>query len=657
VITLFIKSINSISSLKRIPMNYNSYEDTRISLDEAEASKSKAFEDALKASKRRLFDIIEFLPDATLAIDINKKVIIWNKAIEKMTGILASEMIGKGDYAYTVPFYGDARPQLMDLVLGGNEIIASKYSNLKKIDQTLEAEIFCPALYENKGAWIFMKVSPLHDQYGNITGAIEIIRDITERKHSEEILKASEGKYRLITENISDVIWVLNLSKDRFEYVSPSIEQLRGITVSEAMKENLEETLTSESFKIIKDGIDRAVESFKRNPGNRKSYINEIQQPCKNGKVIWVETSTKYRYNKDGDIEAVGVSRNIEERKKSEKEIIYLSYHDQLTGLYNRRFYEEELSRLDIARNLPITLVMGDVNGLKLINDSFGHQVGDDLIRKVGDAIKKCCRGDDIIARLGGDEFVIILPKTNSLEAASILTRITYLLLREKVGSIDISISFGFETKVHEEQDIQDVFRNTENNMYRHKLYEGSSMRSKTIDIIMNTLFEKNNREMLHSRRVSEICEAIANKMDIGKDDVNQIKIAGLMHDIGKIGIDENILNKVESLNNEEWIEIKKHCEIGYRILSSANEFSEIANYVLEHQEKWDGTGYPKGLRGEEISLQARIISIADAYDAMTTSRTYGKTFSHDDALVEIKKCSGSQFDPYVTNIFLKDVI
>lgn len=624
-------------------MNYNSYEDT--------------MENELKASQRQLFDIIEFLPDATLAIDINKKVIIWNKAIEKMTGILASEMIGKGDYAYTIPFYGEPRAQLMDLVLDQNEIVASKYSNLKQTDQTIEVEVFCPALYNGKGAWLFMKVSPLHDQNGNITGVIEIIRDISERKHSEEVLKASEGKYRLIAENISDVIWVLNLTKDKFEYVSPSIEQLRGITVTEAMQESLEDTLTPASYIISKDGIDRAVESLKRHPENRKSYINEIQQPCKNGKVIWVETSTKYRYNADGDIEAVGVSRNIEERKKSEKEILYLSYHDQLTGLYNRRFYEEELARLDVARNLPITLVMGDVNGLKLINDSFGHLVGDDLIRKVGEVIKKCCRGDDIIARLGGDEFVIILPKTNSLEAASILTRITYLLLREKVGSVDISISFGFETKVHEEQDIQEVFKNTESNMYRHKLYEGSSMRSKTIDIIMNTLFEKNNREMLHSRRVSEICEAIANKMNIGKDDVNQIKIAGLMHDIGKIGIDENILNKVGTLNNEEWLEIKKHCEIGYRILSSANEFSEIANYVLEHQEKWDGTGYPKGLRGEEVSLQARIISIADAYDAMTTKRTYGKSFSHDDAILEIEKCAGTQFDPYITNIFLKAVI
>jgi diguanylate cyclase (GGDEF)-like protein/PAS domain S-box-containing protein/putative nucleotidyltransferase with HDIG domain len=638
-------------------MNYNSYEDTRISLDEIEANASKAIEGKLKANQRQLSDIIEFLPDATLAIDINKKVIIWNKAIEKMTGIPASEMIGKGNYAYTVPFYGDARPQLMDLVLGGNEILASKYSNLKKVDQTLEAEIFCPALYDHKGAWIFMKVSPLHDQHGNVTGVIESIRDISERKLSEQVLLASEGKYRLITENISDVIWVFNLSKDKFEYVSPSIQQLRGISVTEAMLENLKATLTPESYIISKAGIERAVASFKRNPMSGKSYINEIQQPCKNGKIIWVETSTKYRYNEAGDIEVVGVSRDIEDRKKSENEILYLSYHDQLTGLYNRRFYEEELARLDIPRNLPITIVMGDVNGLKLINDSFGHQVGDDLIRKVGDAIKKCCRGDDIIARLGGDEFVIILPRTNSLEAASILTRITYLLLREKVGSIDISISFGFETKIHEEQDIQEVFKNTENNMYRHKLYEGSSMRSKTIDIIMNTLFEKNNREMLHSKRVSEICEAIANKMDIGKDDVNQIKIAGLMHDIGKIGIDENILNKVGSLSNEEWSEIKKHCEIGYRILSSANEFSEIANYVLEHQEKWDGTGYPRGLRGEEISLQARIISIADAYDAMTTNRTYGKSFSHDDAILEIKKCAGTQFDPYVTNIFLKDVI
>ena len=193
--------------------------------------------------------------------------------------------------------------------------------------------------------------------------------------------------------------------------------------------------------------------------------------------------------------------------------------------------------------------------------------------------------------------------------------------------------------------------------LFRSKLYESSSMRGKTIDIIMNTLFEKSNREMMHSIRVSEICVEFATEMDFNREAINQIRIAGLMHDIGKMGIDENILNKPESLTSDEWQEIKRHPEIGYRILSSANEFSEMANYILQHHERWDGKGYPKGLKGKEISLQARIIALADACDAITSDRPYRKALSVEESINEIKRNAGSQFDPEIVRIFIEKVL
>jgi diguanylate cyclase (GGDEF)-like protein/putative nucleotidyltransferase with HDIG domain len=351
------------------------------------------------------------------------------------------------------------------------------------------------------------------------------------------------------------------------------------------------------------------------------------------------------------------VFRDISEKKQKQEEIEYLSYHDQLTGLYNRRFYEEELKRLDTERNLPMTIAMGDVNGLKLINDSFGHTVGDELLKKVAAGIRKGCRVDDIVARLGGDEFVIILPKTDAFITEKIMRRIKDLLFEEKVGSISISVSFGYETKTNKDESIQEVFKNAEDHMYRHKLNESSSIRSKTIDLIMNTLFEKNNREMWHSKRVGKICESIAIELGLEADVVNALKTAGLMHDIGKIGIDENILNKPGKLTKNERSEIQRHPEIGYRILSSVNEFSEIANYVLEHQERWNGTGYPKGLKGELISSQARIIAIADCYDAMTSDRTYKKALSEEEAINEIRRGFGTQFDPEIAEVFLKNIL
>jgi len=193
--------------------------------------------------------------------------------------------------------------------------------------------------------------------------------------------------------------------------------------------------------------------------------------------------------------------------------------------------------------------------------------------------------------------------------------------------------------------------------MYRHKQYESASTRSKTIDLILNTLYEKSPQEMLHSKKVSELCAAIAEKMHFTQEEVKQMGFAGLMHDIGKMVIDEKIINKPEKLNPEEWKEMQRHSEIGFRILSSVSEFSEIATYILQHHERWNGGGFPKGLRGEEIIMQARMISIAEVYAELTTARAYRHVLSEEDAIAEIKRCSGTQFDPDVARVFIEKVM
>jgi len=483
--------------------------------------------------------------------------------------------------------------------------------------------------------------------------------DITEHKLSEEALKASEEKYRLLTDEASDVIWVLNLSNNRFTYISPSVKQLRGFTAEEAMNQSLEDALTPESFVIVKDIFQTRLKEFIESSkySNHNHAINEIQQPCKNGNIIWVEISTRFRYSSMGEIEIVGASRNIEERKRAEKEILYLSYHDQLTGLYNRRFYEEELARLDVERNLPLTLVLGDVNGLKLINDSFGHAMGDELLKKVAEVLRKGCRADDIIARLGGDEFVIILPKMDVLEAEKVINRLNVLSLEERVGSINISISFGYENKTNIEVKIEEIFKKAEDRMYKKKLFESPSMRGKTIQAIINTLNEKNKREEAHSHRVSLFCEKMGQALNLSEGEIQELKTVGLLHDIGKIAINETILNKPGKLTDDEWKEIKRHPEIGYRILSTVNDMSDIASYVLYHHERWDGKGYPKGLKGEDISLQARIIAIADTYDAMTSERSYRSALPEAIVIEELQKNAGIQFDPKLVRVFIEKVL
>lgn len=351
------------------------------------------------------------------------------------------------------------------------------------------------------------------------------------------------------------------------------------------------------------------------------------------------------------------VFREITEQRRRQKQAEYLSYYDSLTGLYNRRFFEEELKRLNTKRNLPLTLVMFDANGLKLMNDAFGYKSGDELLRKVAEGMKEECRADDIIARIGGDEFIIILPKTSSEEVELIAKRICDRISLKKVNSLAISVSFGWGTKKKSGEDIDLIFKEAVNNMYKHKLSESTLMRSSTIEIVMDALFEKDYEKEEHAKRVSALCESIGVSLLLDQASISELGKVGYMHDIGNIAIDANILNKPGALTNVEWSEIKRHPEIGFRILSSVNELAPLAKIILAHHERWDGSGYPRRLKGEKIPLKARILTVADAFDAMTSERPYRKALSEDAAVEEIRKNAGTQFDPVIAKLFIEKVL
>jgi len=340
----------------------------------------------------------------------------------------------------------------------------------------------------------------------------------------------------------------------------------------------------------------------------------------------------------------------IEKTKKIKK----MSYQDELTQLYNRRFFNEEVKRLDVKRNLPLGIILADVNGLKLINDSFGHQVGDEFLIKIAKAFKNELRGDEIIARLGGDEFAILIPRTRQENILKIIQRIQEAFSRIEINDIKFSVACGFALKENNEESTHITFKRAEDIMYQNKLLMKSNYHKNAIEGIITTLHEKHPREESHSSRVRYYMEMFieAEAFDISNKAL--LETTGMLHDIGKIALDYSILEKPGTLDSDEFEAVKKHPEVGYRILSSAGVYQEILEGILYHHERYDGEGYPEGLKGEEIPILARILTVCDAYDAMRSDRPYREALTTDEAINELIKCSGTQFDPMITDFFIK---
>jgi len=552
---------------------------------------------------------------------------------------------------------------IMEAIRRREPFILNDYNNPNPIKKgypkghiSLKKFVSIPIIFDDKIVAVVGLANKEEDYDVNdiyrITTLMNSVWNAKERREALINLTIERNKLLQTLISIGDGVLVTDMD-GYITMFNPTAEKLTGLTSNEVIGKSYKDVfkLSYEfDIKSEEDPIERVISS-----GEKQKYVDMGIIDHKEGKKFYVElSSAPIKDDSEKTVGVVLVFRDVSDKVEQLKKIEFLSFHDSLTGLYNRRFFEEELIRMDTDCNLPLSVIMGDANGLKLINDIFGHSYGDKLLQKTAEVLKRICRNSDVIARWGGDEFVLLLPKTSLNDAEKIISRIKTEFAKEKIRAIKGSISMGADTKYHPKDNIRDVLKRAEERMYFNKTLERNMIQSSIINTLMNTLHENSERELEHSERVRELSVKIGKELNLSEVELKHLQEAAYLHDIGKIVLDQTILNKNYKLNPDDWNQVKKHVIVGYRILSLFDNTIDVAKTVLAHHENYDGTGYPKGLKGEEIPLSARIIALAENYDRMTHDSVTNKAVSKEEAIKIIKEKAGKEYDSDLVKILEK---
>lgn len=498
---------------------------------------------------------------------------------------------------------------------------------------------------------------------GNLIGANDsenmhlcILEDITERKRIEQALQESERSKAVLLSHLPGMAYRCQYDPAwTMEFVSEGCEMLTGykpenllgnrdVSYNDLIAPEYRSLLWAEWAQVLQQS---------------RTFRYEYEIITRGGERKWVLELGQFIYGADQSVLALeGIVIDISELKMREAQISYLHKHDFLTGLYNRVHCAAEKQRLAKPAYFPLSLVICDINGVRLVNDAFGPAEGDRLIVAVSRILQSLIRENDVCSRTGGDEFMLLLPHTTEAEAIALIDQVTRAVDQYNRGEshppYEVSLSFGYHTMVDETLTINQATITAEEHLSHRKLLNQRSSHNAIVSSIMATLYARSQETEEHGKRLTQYTQMIGEQLNLDRHLLDELELLSMLHDIGKVGVADRILNKPAPLTHDEWDLMKKHPEIGYRIALSTPELEHIARYILSHHEKWDGSGYPAGLAGEEIPLASRILAIADAYDAMTEDRVYRKAMDRQDALAELARCAGTQFDPSITQIMIR---
>lgn len=578
---------------------------------------------------KQMENVFSLSLDLMVVVERNGKIQLINPAWEKILGYKQEEILNTNGYHFIHPEDRDGLSKaIRELGLNG------------------QLQNYCDRMITKQG-----EVRAFEWNVRVVDGVIYATgRDITEWQALMKQLNDEKDKFQNVIEGTKAGIWELDLETEQFSFnerwaniIGYELHELDPVTRN---------TMCEYIHPDDVDKVELRLEQVLHNP--RLDFEVEYRLKHRDGSWIWVEDKGKIMdYEGDQPKRMFGLHTDISVRKKAEEDVLYLSYHDLLTGLYNRRFLDEEMRRLDTPRNYPISILMGDVNRLKFVNDTFGHHKGDELLIKAAQAIRESCRPDDIICRWGGDEFVVLLPKTEGKDADAISQRISRQMLKHEVNSLKFTISFGYATKERQDESMESILIRAEKGMYANKIRDNENDSQDIIENITHTLYAKFPSEEEHAKRVSALSETLAMLAGLDDNTAHKAAVAGLLHDIGKVAIDSEILTKGSQLSQAEQALVRQHPLVGSKIIGNNEEMNDIRQAILTHHERLDGKGYPAGRTNENIPIIARILTIVEGYDSMTHSNSYREALSQEKAIAELRANSGSQFDPKLTELFI----